>query len=464
MSLNWQEINLVLKELDVNNSFIQKIKQPDFRTLVLDIYRPGVSFPLLFSLRDNHIRLHSTSHMPAKRRESQRFVQLLRSHIQGGRITQVEHVNNDRIVRFSITHADRTYMLWFRLWGGKANILLTDEKKVIIDAFLRRPQHNESTGEIFSPQPPSSPPSPDRFPVREIPETQTHMTFNEYIDEHYYQLEKQARIQQLQTNIIKDLQKRLAKLRKQERDLLKAQHERDRSDEYRLWGTLLLSNLHDLQPDTGSVRLHDYTGQIVEIPYDERLNGAENADRCFTKAKRAEKSATRTAEHLQSVITEIEQIEQRIQHFSEHPEELLMQEGETKTISPVTAHKAPGLYFRSGHCTILVGRTAAENENLLRRWVRGNDWWLHTRDCPGGYVFIKPPPGKTVPLEVLLDAGNLAVWFSKAKSAAKADLFYTQVKYLKKIKGGKRGLVIPTQEKNITIQIDKKRLNSLLGK
>ncbi|MDY4611956.1 MAG: hypothetical protein SPD11_15210, partial [Sphaerochaetaceae bacterium] len=58
---------------------------------------------------------------------------------------------------------------------------------------------------------------------------------------------------------------------------------------------------------------------------------------------------------------------------------------------------------------------------------------------------------------------NLALVFSKAKNAGKADLYYTQVKYLRRAKDGKTGLVLPTQEKNLAIQLDEKRLARLLS-
>jgi predicted ribosome quality control (RQC) complex YloA/Tae2 family protein len=115
------------------------------------------------------------------------------------------------------------------------------------------------------------------------------------------------------------------------------------------------------------------------------------------------------------------------------------------------AHQTPGLTIQSGQFTLLVGRNAKENDELLRRYARGNDYWMHTRDVPGGYVFIKYLKNKTVPLEVLLDAANLAIVFSKAKKEGKADLYYTQVKHLRRAKGGKTGLVLPTQEKNLSV-------------
>jgi predicted ribosome quality control (RQC) complex YloA/Tae2 family protein len=108
-----------------------------------------------------------------------------------------------------------------------------------------------------------------------------------------------------------------------------------------------------------------------------------------------------------------------------------------------------------------VGRTANENDELLRHFVKGQDMWFHTRDYAGGYVFIKAKKEKTVPLEILLYAGNLAVYHSKARKNGQADLYYTQVKYLRRAKNGPKGLVLPTNEKNLSVKIDDEKMRRL---
>ncbi|MCK5734851.1 MAG: DUF814 domain-containing protein, partial [Spirochaetaceae bacterium] len=126
----------------------------------------------------------------------------------------------------------------------------------------------------------------------------------------------------------------------------------------------------------------------------------------------------------------------------------------------------PGLWITRLPYIIAVGRNAKESDTLLRHWARGNDLWLHVRDYPGGHVFIRAPRGKTVPLEILLDAGNLALSFSKAKNSGEADLYYTQVKHLRRAKSsnprvGKTATVLPTHEKNLHIKLDSRRLKAL---
>ena len=125
------------------------------------------------------------------------------------------------------------------------------------------------------------------------------------------------------------------------------------------------------------------------------------------------------------------------------------------------AKKHPGISYEVNGWYILAGRDSDENDELLRHHVKGADMWLHARDWPGGYVFIKARPGKTVPLDILLDAGNLAVYYSKARKARTADLYYTQVKYLRRAKNAPKGTVLPTHEKNICITLDEERLRRL---
>ena len=121
----------------------------------------------------------------------------------------------------------------------------------------------------------------------------------------------------------------------------------------------------------------------------------------------------------------------------------------------------PGIDYTIDGWYILVGRDANENDDLLRHYVKGPDLWMHTRDFPGGFVFIKNRPGKTVPLDILLYAGNLAVYYSKARKSGKADLYYTHVKWLRRAKDAPKGLVLPTHEKNLTIQLDESLLKKL---
>ncbi len=190
----------------------------------------------------------------------------------------------------------------------------------------------------------------------------------------------------------------------------------------------------------------------------------DNATAYYDRARRAEESAAFLDSSAESLSSRLERIRGRLAELESLELSALRElvaSLEQRGGGDRGGSTLPGLEFESQGFRILVGRNARENDELLRHATRGNDWWLHTRDYPGGYVFVRNRPGKSVPLEVLLDAGNLALFFSKARSARRADLYYTQVKYLRRAKDGPRGLVLPTQEKNLTVDLDDARLQRL---
>ncbi|HKK49395.1 MAG TPA: NFACT RNA binding domain-containing protein, partial [Alkalispirochaeta sp.] len=232
------------------------------------------------------------------------------------------------------------------------------------------------------------------------------------------------------------------------------------------YGDLILANMHAVAPGARWADVEDYLDEnrIIRIELDPTVSPADNAHAYYDRAKRAEESAAYLDSSAAALRAQLERIRGTLVSLEtlDLPQlRELAGELEQRQKQDRGPTSLPGLEFESQGFRLLVGRNARENDQLLRRATRGNDWWLHTRDYPGGYVFIRNRAGKSIPLEVLLDAGNLAVFFSKARSAGKADLYYTQVKYLRRAKDGPQGLVLPTQEKNLTVDLDEGRLSRL---
>ena len=146
MSLNASEINLIIEELDITGSYIQKIIQPDFHTLIFSVFSPRDRFNLLISMKPGTSRIHRHSGRIGKAEKLQRFAQFLRSRILGGRITELSQPGNDRILKMDIHKGDDEITLWIRLWGGNSNIIATSDDNVILDSYYRRPAKGETSG------------------------------------------------------------------------------------------------------------------------------------------------------------------------------------------------------------------------------------------------------------------------------------------------------------------------------
>jgi predicted ribosome quality control (RQC) complex YloA/Tae2 family protein len=82
-----------------------------------------------------------------------------------------------------------------------------------------------------------------------------------------------------------------------------------------------------------------------------------------------------------------------------------------------------------------------------------HDLWLHTQNIPGSHVIIRTQ-GRPVPSGVLLEAANLAVYFSKARSSSKVPVDYTNKRYLRKPTSSPPGFVLYEQYQTLIIDPD----------
>jgi len=465
LSLNWKEIDLILAEIPLKDSFIRQIHQPNHQSLVFELYNRGQSCKLYFSFAPGVSRLHLLTRRLENPKRPPRFAGFLRSRIKGGRLVEAGQLGRDRIVRFRITRGEDTLLLYARFWGGAANLLATNAEGKILDALYRRPKRQEISGGSFRPEdsPGTTRSGEGEYTIRELP---GEGSFNEKIERYYFDREEAERSSRTLTTELKQLEARenrmLANLEKLES---KSRAYSD-GERFKRWGDLILSNAHTIQRGDAWLVCSDYSDpeQTLSIELDPALTPAENAERCYRRHRKARAGAKLLNEEIHQQRRTLEELSTRILGLRRG--ELLPEAGAfpAKAKQRPLPKETPGLSFVSASYRLLLGRTARENDSLLRHHVRGNDIWLHVRDYPGAYVFIKNLPGKSVPLEVLLDAGSLAVEYSRAKSAGRGDVYYTQVKYLRRVKEGKPGLVIPTQEKNLHIILDPQRIRRLRGR
>ena len=149
MSLNWKEIDLILKELDLEGSFIQQIVQPGYDTIAFYTYKAGTPKTVLICLAGGVCRIHETKKAVPKNDKPLRFMEFLKAKIKGARINSVAQVGRERIIKMEVSHCGEDFILYIRLWSGAANIILTDPTGFILDSFYRRPKKNEMTGGHF---------------------------------------------------------------------------------------------------------------------------------------------------------------------------------------------------------------------------------------------------------------------------------------------------------------------------
>ncbi len=467
MSLNWREIDAVLDELDLPGSHIQQVVQPDFRNLYLEVFRPGRRLRLRVCLETGLTRIHATARIPPRPPVRQRFAQLLNARVKGARIVDARQVNADRIIRLDLLRGGEPTILWIRLWGGAANCIVTEADGTILDAFFRRPRRGEVSGKTCLIEDRGVPSQTDPHLAKFEARWQTDV--NDSVRAHYERIEEEKTRTAATEAASRILEQQLASLRKALADLRARRSGHRDADRLQTIGDLLTASLYRVEPGAEWIEVEDYTedNTPVRIELDPAKSPGENAQAYFAKARRIRRQTATVDEETANIEARVEELERTGRNLATTPTsdiERFVADHTATRGRRAPDHATPGLQFSSHGFTILVGRNARENDELLRHAARGNDIWMHTRDVPGGYVFIRSRRGVTVPLDVLLDAANLAIHFSRAKNNGHADLYYTQVKYLRRPRQGPTGLVLPTQEKNLHVSADEHRLSRMLGR
>ena len=481
MSLNWKEINLILDELDLAGAQIQGAAQSAFDVLGLRLHKKGTTRQLLIALNPGACRMHETFRPLPKSDRPLRFAQFLNSRIVNGWIEEAAQLGDNRIVRLLVRRGDNRFRLYARLWSNAANCIVTDDEGNVLDAMRRLPKKGEVSGGRYTPEEKREESKEQgekggegrgrEYAIREFAGSASG-SFNEKIDAWYAERGGALSLEALREQARRNCERSMARLQAALDKLRAKEAEFAAADRLREYGDIILANIAVIRPGDEWLEADNFfagdagAGGKIRIKLDPHKGPSAQAELYYGQYSKAKKGLADVRLEIQAGERELGEIEQKLARLlaEENPLVLakLLKTGGAKPKGAVDRDaKRPGLSFRRGEWVLIVGRDAAENDALLRRHVKGGDLWLHARDFPGAYVFIRQRPGKTFPLDILLDAGNLAIFYSKGRNSGEGDLFYTQVKYLRRAKNGPRGLVIPTQEKNLHVRLDEQRLKEL---
>jgi predicted ribosome quality control (RQC) complex YloA/Tae2 family protein len=396
------------------------------------------------------------------------FALVLRKHLGGATLTSLTKDTSDRIVRFSFDAHDeignlRGRSLVAQLTGKAANLLLLDERGLIIDA-LRPPRgEGQQVGERY--QPP-----PARAGVASIPdvfERGRFDTLSEAADDYYHTLEQKRAFAARASNARARLHKEITQREKLKRHLSSDLSGHGDAAEHKRIGDLLLANIRSAERHGQVVRLRDYYADdapLIEVVVDENRTLQEEAASRFSRYTKARRAAQEIEARLETIEKELAALGAReavLEAIIGEEDEAALDtfSGEKRPEKPTktrqkSAENIPGArrYRSSDGYEILVGRAARDNDHLTFRVARPHDLWLHAADYPGSHVIIRNSTRAEIPHRTIIEAAQLAAAFSQARRDAKVDVHYTQRKFLSKPKGAAPGLVRMSSFRTITVE------------
>jgi predicted ribosome quality control (RQC) complex YloA/Tae2 family protein len=304
-------------------------------------------------------------------------------------------------------------------------------------------------------------------------------SFSALLDTFYtrrFTLERlRQRTQSLQKTVRNAHDRVKRKLENQREEFKKTQNR----ERYRELGDLITANLHLAKKGMSVLRVADYyaeDGRETDIPLDTLKTPQQNAAKYYkdyTKARNAEavlseqiRLGEEELEYLKSVLEELSRAESE-KDVGEIRRELaatgyIREQTKSKGKKEKIPEAAPMRFISGTGFDILVGRNNVQNDALTNRLAFKSDVWLHTQKIPGSHVIISTK-GQEPDAETLQEAASLAAWFSQARESKKVPVDYTLVKYVKKIPGGRPGMVTYTEQQTIIAEPDE-ALVKRLGK
>ena len=227
-------------------------------------------------------------------------------------------------------------------------------------------------------------------------------------------------------------------------------------------GELLLAYQYTLAPGARELRAaYEVDGPELVIALDPALTPLENARRYFEKyekAKRARRGVPELVAAAEQELAYLDQLAMDLEMARNWPDigevqEALQRSGYWRgpaTRGPRGATSAPLKVTTESGAVIWVGRNARQNDMVTFDRGGPGDLWLHARGVPGAHVIIKAGAGE-VPDAVIRRAAEIAAYYSAARNEARALVDVTRRKYVRKIKGGKPGMVTYRNEQPIEV-------------
>lgn len=461
--------------MDENSDFlsaarIQKIQQPTRKDFVFSIRNKGVTKKLYININPQYFHICFMD----KENEAKRLIEipqkppmycmLLRKYLENALIADVKQPEYERILELYIETynelSEKIYLcLAIELMGKYSNVILYNYDTNIIlgcahNVGAEKSREREMAGGLPYVYPSGR---PNDWYVAEdsLSSKNLNQSINSVIDEYYAECiyeDKLTRQKEQLKQIIS------SKLKKDKNSLKKMQYRLEKeinSDKYRLWGDLIMANLYNLSDYSKSVNVYDYeNNENIQIELDETKTLKENANKfykLYNKGKTTIAKLTDLTSELHLQIKYYEQILYSIEIASSVSDlsaiklEVIPQDNVKK--EKVKASFEPMELEIDGY-KVFVGKNNRQNDYIVSKLSKDEDYWFHTKDCAGSHVLLKCENPTD---ELIYKCATLAKQYSKGANSSKVGVIFTRRKYLKKPPAANLGYVTYKNEQEIIV-------------
>ena len=309
------------------------------------------------------------------------------------------------------------------------------------------------------------------LPLQQFPSatSQVYDTMSDAFCAYYDAITLKENIASEHRTLTQALKKQKGILRRKAKALQTDLERAEKAEDYRIQGELILANLHAITRGQKHVELQNYYSPELEkmsISLNPEQSPSENAQSYFKKYTKAKRGRSR----IQQLISDLDADQETLQLYASKLESADTLEALQRLRTEFVANgylKAPQnrkqkqeagegpfrRYTSTNGFQMYVGKNSQSNDLLLRQIAKPTDMWLHAKQIHGSHVIIRNPENRPdIPMPTLLQAAQLAAYYSKAHHASNVPVDYTWARYVVKRKGNVAGYVHYTREKTLYVE------------
>lgn len=313
---------------------------------------------------------------------------------------------------------------------------------------------------------------PFSYFIYEGMETKPFASIGEAMDAYFSTRSLKERMGQKNAALVKLIKTQIERCERKLALQQKALDDSEKMESYRIRGDLIHANLYQIEKGQKQIELsnfYDPQGAMINITLDDQLTPVQNAQAYFKKYQKARSAMEMAAVQIEKTNAELSFLENAYEDAQKSVSEADLMEvreelykaGYIKNAQRKNKSKEvsrPYRYRSRDGVDILVGKNSTQNDRITTQ-AKGDETWLHAKDMPGSHVIIKKEGN--IPETTLLQAAQLAAFYSKGRNGSQIPIDYTLRKYVKKPKGGVAGFVIYTQQKTLYITVSQQDLQKM---
>ena len=451
---------------------VQKIQQPTRKDFVLSLRNNGESRKFYININP---QLYHVAFMNKKNEERRTltipkqppmFCMLLRKYLESCKISDGLVIENERILELHFETMDefsqkRSLCLCIELMGKHSNVILYDrESKIIVgcahNVGPEKSRYRELQGGLTYIYPNANEKGFEGVPL--FKQIENGDTIAEKLDNYFSEIQEGINIRNVKSQLLEITNSKLKKVKNSIDKISILLKKRDKTDEYKLYGELLTANLYQKKDYSAEIEVHNYfTGENITIELDPTKTLNENAQRYFklyTKSKTTKEKSTEMLEGLKIEQEYIENVLYSIEKASTlaNLDEIKSELGIIQPSSQPSAMEREQtlLKLNINNFDVYIGKNNKQNDFIISKLSKDEDYWFHTRLCAGSHVLLKV--NETEPDEkTIFECCKLAREYSSAKQPSKVGVIYTKRKHIKKPPAAPLGYVIYKNEKEVLV-------------